>query len=240
MGRLQDLALKAYCAAPVQHTVLALARLTGRERRFIARYLAQPGPKALQIGAGVNRHAGWLHTNWFPIRPWGRKSVFLDATGRFPFADATFDHVFAEHMIEHVPHAGGLAMLRECFRVMKPGARIRISTPDLRSIVALLGDELSPLQRAYVEWRAQNYVDPGDPPRAMAMVNKILRGWGHAFVYDEETLRESFASAGFAGIERLRVNESRDPFMAGIDNAQKYTEGFLDLESVVLEAIKPA
>lgn len=240
MSRLYDLALKAYCAAPVQHLVLAAARLSGREARFIRRYLAGSGPKALQIGAGVNRHEGWLHTNWFPIRPWGRKSVFLDATGRFPFADGTFDHVFAEHMIEHVPYGGGLAMLRECFRVLKPGGRIRISTPDLRSIVALLGDDLSPLQRAYVEWGAENYVDRGDPPRAMAMVNKIMRGWGHQFLYDEETLRESFGLAGFAEVERVRVNESRDPFLAGIDNARKYPEGFLDLESVVLEAVRPA
>jgi predicted SAM-dependent methyltransferase len=239
MTFVRNLLLRIYLAMPVQHAVLALLRLSGRERRWVSRYLARPGFKAVQIGAGANRHEGWLHTNWFPIRPWGRQSIFLDVTRRFPFPDASLDYVFSEHMIEHVPYAGGLAMLRECMRVLKPGGRVRISTPDLRLTCSLLSGDLSPLQRAYVEWTAQHDVDPGDPPRAMAVINKTMRGWGHQFIYDEETLRESMERAGLIGITRYPVSESADPVLVGIDNAARRPEGFLNLESVVLEAARP-
>jgi predicted SAM-dependent methyltransferase len=54
------------------------------------------------------------------------------------FEDNTFDYIFSEHMIEHVDHDGAVAMLRECYRVLKPGGTICMATPDLAVIVGLL------------------------------------------------------------------------------------------------------
>jgi hypothetical protein len=103
----------------------------------------------------------------------------------------------------------------------------------------LLGDELTELEREYVVWGSQNYVEPHEPPRAISMVNRMVRDWGHTFIYDEETLHETMAAAGFARIERHQVNQSPDAFLTGIDIADKHPEAYLNLISVVLEAVKP-
>lgn len=239
MGKLTDWAITRYSAPLVQHAVLGFMRLSGRERRFVRRYLAAPGPKALQIGAGFNRHAGWLHTNWFPIRPWGRKSMFLDATRRFPFADATFDYIFSEHMIEHVPYPSGLAMLRECARVLKPGGRIRLSTPDLRQFARMLGDGLDGPEQEYRDWAIARYVEPGHPASAVSLFNSMVRNWGHTYIFDEQTLRETLAAAGFTEMQRFAVNQSADPFLGTIDHAARFPVGYLEIKSVILEAVKP-
>ena len=113
------------------------------DRRLIEDYLARGGPAKLHIGCGENLLEGWLNSDLYPGSD---RVLHFDATGRFPFADATFDYVFSEHMIEHVPYEGALSMLRECRRVLKPGGRARISTPDLRFLVGLYAED-GPVRR---------------------------------------------------------------------------------------------
>ena len=71
------------------------------------------------------------------IRHWYRRLtgdntyIYLDVCRRFPFAAETFHYIFSEHLIEHLTLEEGEAFLRECFRCLKVGGRIRIATPDL-------------------------------------------------------------------------------------------------------------
>lgn len=239
LRNLSRAALSVYLSRPVQSIVRGLMILGRREQRFAGRYLAEHEFRGLQIGAGSNRHPGWLHTNWYPIRPWARKSMFLDATDRFPFDDATFDCIFSEHMIEHVPYSGGAKMLSECFRVLKPGGVLRVSTPDLRAIVRLLSDGLTSSEMEWRAWANANYVFSQDPKTAVSIVNAMVRRWGHQFIYDEETLSAALQSAGFQEMRRYRVGESQTSAMVGIDHASRMPAGLLDAESVIVEGLKP-
>ncbi|MBI4502355.1 MAG: class I SAM-dependent methyltransferase, partial [Gemmatimonadetes bacterium] len=47
------------------------------------------------------------------------------------FPSDTFDAIALKHVIEHVPNPGGL--LKECRRILKPGGRVVILTPNLVS-----------------------------------------------------------------------------------------------------------
>jgi SAM-dependent methyltransferase len=60
--------------------------------------------------------------------------LYHDLRGPLPFADATFDAAYALHVIEHLTPAGGAAFIKELHRVLKPGAVVRISTPDMEDI----------------------------------------------------------------------------------------------------------
>jgi 2-polyprenyl-3-methyl-5-hydroxy-6-metoxy-1,4-benzoquinol methylase len=48
------------------------------------------------------------------------------------FADASFDTVLLSHVIEHLPDPH--AVLRECRRILKPGGRVVLLTPNVRSL----------------------------------------------------------------------------------------------------------
>ena len=61
-----------------------------RRNRTARNYLASPGKKRLQIGAGPTLLDGWLSTD---IAPRSEAVVFLDATRPFPFDSDVFDYI---------------------------------------------------------------------------------------------------------------------------------------------------
>src|SRR5688572_3091577 len=99
---------------------------------LIDQYLRDHPVRKLQIGAGSSRLRGWLNTD---IEP-GEGLAYLDATKRFPFEDGSLHYIFSEHVIEHLTYDEGKAMVAEAFRVLAPGGKMRISTPDLDQFLA--------------------------------------------------------------------------------------------------------
>ena len=95
-----------------------------RRGRQIKAYLRHHNIRRLQLATSNNVMHGWLNTDVFINH---RSVVYMDATARFPFEDNTFSYIMAEHMIEHIEPQAAEVMLNECFRVLRPGGRIRIA-----------------------------------------------------------------------------------------------------------------
>ena len=203
-------------------------------RRLCRAYFSSTDTPSLHIGGGWRRLEGWLNAD-LEVVP---GVVNMDATKPFPFADVTFRFVFSEHMIEHVPYEGGVAMLRECHRILRDDGVIRVVTPDLASIAALYSSTLSDAQKEYLSWFCAACLPQGRPHTVASAMNAQFRFWGHQFVYDEETLATALLTAGFTSITRKRLGQSNHPELAHLENVQRYPEGFLDIESVALEASK--
>lgn len=211
-------------------------RALGRDKALVRRYLRDHRVRALQIGCGDHLLDGWLNADLFPRAP---GALHLDATAPFPLGDGEFDYVFSEHMIEHIPHSQGREMLSECFRVLRPGGRIRISTPDLAFLVDLYRKDKSALQGEYIRWSTDRYL-PGAPDCSDTFViNNFVRDWGHRFIYDEKTLADSLTSAGFSRIVRCGLGESECDALRQLENEGRMPAGFLRLETLTLEATKP-
>ena len=232
-----------YAAKTAQALVVAGQRVAWRAGRgaVIARYLAgaAPGSRGLTLGAGHHPPTGWLASDLDPRMAPG--VIHLDATARFPFSDATFDRIHSEHMIEHVPLAGGRTMLAECRRVLRPGGRLRIATPDLARLAGLVAQPtLSPEAEAYVRWIAASFAAGGLDPRPVDVLNHAVRAWGHVFLYDEATLREELARAGLGEVRRQPMNESDDPALRGLETHARTVggEAFVAWETMVLEATR--
>jgi SAM-dependent methyltransferase len=49
---------------------------------------------------------------------------------RLPYDDGQFGYIFSEHFFEHLFLDEAIALLTECFRVLRPGGVIRICVPD--------------------------------------------------------------------------------------------------------------
>ncbi|MEI6084961.1 MAG: class I SAM-dependent methyltransferase [Verrucomicrobiota bacterium] len=58
----------------------------------------------------------------------------FDATKRFPFADAEFDAVISTHLFEHLPPSTIAGVANEIERIVKPGGRVYIESPGVRSL----------------------------------------------------------------------------------------------------------
>jgi len=138
-------------------------------------------------------------------------------------------------MIEHVPHAGGLTMLAECRRVMKPSGRIRISCPDRAFIQRLCGpaEQLTDTDWRYVAWAKQHF----GMKTALDVGVNLAKGFGHQFIYSRSLLRRALVGAGFGDITEHLIGESGDPELCHLENDGRMPPGFLQLETMTLEGV---
>ena len=207
----------------------------GSNGRLIRHYLKTHPIAKLQIGAGFNVLEGWLCTD---LSPRYESGVFLDATKRFPFADRTFDYVYSEHMIEHICWKDGLFMLRECRRVLKPGGKIRVATPDLKVLLDLYAGTPGPVGEQYIHWITDKFLEGVPVYKPQFVINNAFDNWGHRFLYDAEVMTMALREAGFDAIRQVRTGESDDPQLKGLESHGKYIEDDLmaDFETMVFEA----
>jgi predicted SAM-dependent methyltransferase len=201
----------------------------------IEEYLRQHAIKKLQIGSGINILKGWLNSDLHA----SRNTVSVDATKTFPFEGDVFHYVYSEHMIEHIDFTEGLHMLSECYRVLKPGGKIRIATPDLAFLIDLYRADKSPLQEEYIRWSIDTFAEHAPGYEDTYVINSFVRSWGHQFIYDEKVLRASLEKTCFTDVRPCEVRESTDEHLRGLENESRMPAGFLRLETFVMEATKP-
>jgi predicted SAM-dependent methyltransferase len=178
-----------------------------RDAGVIRDYLESHPVRKLHLGAGGNDPPGWLNTDIAPTS----NEIYLDATQRYPFSDGSFQYIFSEHMIQLVSWEGGVAMLKECYRVLVPGGKLRIVTPNLAKFVQLLiGNPDADAQR-FIAAKLRLSGWPESPVNAAYILNRQLRHWGTQFLYDPATLRKTLELAGFKQITEYQVDEKTDP-----------------------------
>jgi predicted SAM-dependent methyltransferase len=172
----------------------------------------------------------------------GPEVAFLDATERFPVGDATFEYVFSEHQIEHIDHEQGRHLLRECFRVLRPGGRLRVATPDLDRLLRLAASPRSAIQERYIRWITDEFIRDDSEYRHTSVINNAFRAWGHQFLYDAETLRLDMEVAGFVDVTRFAPGESAVEVLCGVDShGHAISDEELNrFETMVLEGTRPA
>lgn len=206
-------------------------------RCMVKDYLKSNQIRKLQIGSGSNVLQGWLNTDVNPKK----EILFLDARKRFPFEESTFDYVFTEHLIEHFEYQSGVKLVQECYRILKPGGKLRISTPDLQFLVKLYGESKTPLQSRYIKWATDKYITYTKIYMDTFVINNFFRAWNHKFIYDYKTLKNLLNKCGFVNVERHEPKESRDKNLQGIESHGRVIgDNFNKLESIVVEALKPS
>jgi predicted SAM-dependent methyltransferase len=210
--------------------------LLGVDNRIIKQYFQAHQKRKLQLGSGHNNPVGWLNSNYYPK---SNKVLHVDATKRYPFNNNTFDFVYSEHMIEHIPYAMGLKMLTECYRVLKPQGKLRVVTPDFIFLQGLYNKNKTDIQNRYIEGNTKMFIKDAPYLADIFVINNFHRDWGHQFIYDAETLRKSFEAAGFINIVQCTLNESEHAELRNLAHEERYPAGFLKLESLIIEGEKP-
>jgi len=214
---------------------LRIAMWCVSRRRKIRKYLNDARVRKLHIGASNSLLPGWLNTD---IASWSREIIYMDATRRFPIPDDSFDYVMAEHVIEHVDHPAAQVMLQECYRILKPGGKVRLATPDLEVLIGLHSREKSDAQRYYIDWIVGRCLPDVSSCKDVFVINNAFRAWGHRFLYDRDTLGHTLAAAGFDEVKTCRAGISEDPNLQNLEAHGKeiQDEQINQFETIVLEA----
>jgi len=212
-----------------------LSFLTARNKRFADKYLSESQTRKLHLGCGSNYLKGWLNTDIYP----NAHRIYLDITKKFTLPENSFDYVYTEHVIEHMPFLDGKNMIEQSFKTLKPGGSIRVVTPDIRFLIALYQNDQEQLHKDYIAWNSELFIKNKAPHCALSVLNNYVRDWGHVFIYDVPLISEMLKEAGFTNIRECKLCESSKPDLQDLENVSRHPEGFLALESLVVEADKP-
>src|SRR5687768_9713613 len=84
----------------------------------------------LHLGSGDRHVSGWLNVDLVG------SDLNLDiANGKLPFKNDQFQSIVSQHVIEHLTIEDELIpLLKECYRSLKPGGSIWLSTPDMEKV----------------------------------------------------------------------------------------------------------
>jgi 2-polyprenyl-3-methyl-5-hydroxy-6-metoxy-1,4-benzoquinol methylase len=176
--------IKRFVHRMMNGAILRITRIYKEQRRINYMYLEEMKPgKLLEVGCGSGqfldcmRRAGW-EVEGVEIdsraADYARKKygvpVHIGTLESMQYPDNTFDAVTMNHVIEHVYEP--VTLLQECHRVLKPGGRLVVVTPNTIS---------------YGHRRFRQYWRGLEPPR-------------HLYVFSPVTLRRVAERAGFQDV----------------------------------------
>jgi len=142
----------------------------------------------LNLGCGDLLMKGWVNVDLYCELADVKSDV-----RKLPFPDEYADEIYSSHVIEHFHFKEAFEVLREWNRVLKPGGKITLETPDL-----------------YLS--CKKFVESDNDYRVANLYphffSEAWRGPGfyHLFLYTEEQLRWTLGVCGFKNMNRIRAN----------------------------------
>jgi 2-polyprenyl-3-methyl-5-hydroxy-6-metoxy-1,4-benzoquinol methylase len=126
------------------------------------------------------------------------------------FSDASFHAVTLNHVIEHVPDP--LMTLKECWRVLKPGGRLMVGTPNSASMTHRLFGQ---------DWRGlepPRHLHLFSPPALLRLIESA--GFQRVYLHHEVSayvIAESIRLRGRGTRSATRAAKLGTPFLAAIE-----------------------
>jgi predicted SAM-dependent methyltransferase len=158
---------------------------------------------------------------------WSERVVIHDLRKKLPWDDESISAIYSSHTLEHLTKSEGHQLMRECYRVLSEGSRIRIVVPDLADIVArytagsLAADD-------FVHELGVGSERSGSLLRDFA---KYSISFPHQCMYDTESLVRLLTEVGFTA-ERRKPYDTDIPDVADVELEERV------VDAVIVEGAK--
>ena len=86
----------------------------------------------LHVGCGEKFIPGWIHID---LKKYPHIDYVTDASDLHVFENNSVDLIYACHLLEHFKRCDIDLVLKEWYRVLKPGGILRLSVPDFSALV---------------------------------------------------------------------------------------------------------
>lgn len=204
-------------------------------------YLKENKEPRIHIGCGLYPIEGWLNVD---IEDYP-KTYYLNAGKPYPFPDNSFNYIFSEHLFEHLTLEQGIAMLKECYRILKPGGKKRMAMPDLNFLIDLYSHPEKEINQRYLRWctplfvpEIKEFYQEDEYPPIFAF-NNFFHAWGHQFIHSFEEVKTLASNVGFKNIKQCSIGESNTLAFQSIEKHNNRIPSWANkLETVVLEMEK--
>ncbi len=172
---------------------LVLPLLAQRFRRSMA---AHQKPYLLHLGCGYNKLDGWVNIDFIST---SAVDVSWNLGQPIPLADESCSFIFHEHVLEHFELERGLALLKECHRLLKKGGVLRVAMPCLDTMVTAYNDG---------NWEVKESAHMPEVKTGAEYMNVLFRNWGHQWIYNQAELERRLKEVGFQIMQRRQSGES--------------------------------
>ncbi|MHA0337031.1 class I SAM-dependent methyltransferase [Sphingomonas aquatilis] len=166
--------------------------------RWVSPRRRRPKKPLLQIGSGLNPIADFENLDFYMAHRGKVRHVGHDLRRPLPYADGVFEGVYSEHTLEHMYPAEALFLLREAWRVLKPGGIFRCSVPDLKKYID------------FYEGRDMGAQFGMFRSGCEALWN-LTQNHMHRSVWDADMLKRQMVASGFVHAEERPFRDGSDP-----------------------------
>lgn len=198
--------------------------------------------KKYNLGCGTYIYNDYLNVGYWSHL--GESTLYKDLNGTqgtfmlnhdlrhgIPAQDNSIELAYHAHMLEHLDYKEGLEFLKECYRVLAPGGKMRVLVPDLELWINAYSNKN---QFFFDEYR--KVLDPEIYVTKASIFMGMLHNHGHKCGYDFEMLKWAVEYAGFTNVVRTLYADSTLDNITTIEPQSPLRI----METLCIECVKPS
>lgn len=192
-------------SSAIKQAVFELKSLLGR--LFMStRPRLRKGRNYLNLGCGSHPVSGCVNADFFSYRFFSEKraSMQWQLDLRYPLncSNEVFDGIFTEHTLEHLYPDDAERLLKELYRILKPGCVLRITVPDLGKYVRFYNGQLDRPEAQEFHAAFSN---------GCQAIRNLTQNYFHFCTWDFAELKAALERAGFRDVKEQSFKKGELP-----------------------------